>query len=320
MDKPLVLRIDRVHELLDEGLRQNGFRVEADLYSPAFELGIRYPETRCLVVRSRIPVDDALMKALPQLDCIVRVGSGTEGIDLEAARQNGIAVYNTPEGNRNAVGEHALGLLLNLMRKVCTARDQIRQGEWNRRENTGLELDGKTIGIIGYGNTGRSFARKLAGFDVEVLAYDILPDKGDAYARQTEMDEIFARADAVSLHVPLTPDTRGMVDTHWLNRFAKPVWLINTSRGEVVRTADLLDALEKGKLRGAALDVVEYEQKSFGNENTLNRWPDDFQRLVARPDVIITPHIAGLTEESYRKLARTALEKILKHFGLEKTK
>ena len=320
MAKPLALRIDRVHEPLDEGLHSHGFRVEVDLYSTAFELGIRYPETRCLIVRSRIPVDAMLMQSMPQLECIVRVGSGTEGIDLEAARQNGIAVYNTPEGNRNAVGEHALGLLLNLMRKVCTANNQIRQGVWNRRENTGVELEGKTVGIIGYGNTGRSFARKLAGFDVEVLAYDIVPGVGDKYARQVEMDEIFQKADVVSLHVPLTPLTRGLVNAGWIGRFGKAFWLINTSRGEVVDTAHLLQALEQGRLHGAALDVVEYEQKAFGNETSLNRWPEVFHRLAARPDVIITPHIAGLTRESYRKLARTALEKILRHFGLEENK
>ncbi|NPA46092.1 MAG: hydroxyacid dehydrogenase [Chlorobi bacterium] len=314
--KPLILIIDRVHPLLEESLRKRGFQVETDLSSPAIELSLRYPETRCLVLRSRLPVDRDFLMRFPHLGCVVRVGSGLEGIDTDFAASRGIRVMNTPEGNRNAVGEHALGLLLNLMRHTCRANLEIRRDSWNRKANTGYELDGRTVGIIGYGNTGKAFARKLAGFDTEVLAYDIRDGVGDSYARQTGMDEIFERATVVSLHVPLTSLTHHLVNDDWIAAFRHPFWLINTSRGEVTDTAALERALREGKIRGAGLDVLEFEQKRFGNQNDLKDWPPVFHELKSMPNVLLTPHIAGLTRESYEKLALAAVDKISRYFNM----
>ena len=315
--KASVLIIDRVHPLLEEIMRSKGFYTETDLTSPPLELTLRYGNTQCLVLRSRMPVDRDLMMRFPHLKCIVRVGSGMEGIDRDFAAKRGICVMNTPEGNRNAVAEQALGLLLNLMRDTCNAREEIRRGIWNRKAHTGFELDGRTLGIIGYGNTGKALARKLSGFDMEVLAYDILEGVGDRYARQTDMDEIFRKATVVSLHVPLTALTHHLVNDQWIGHFHRPFWLINTSRGEVVDTEALVRALKAGRIVGAALDVMEYEQKRFGHQRDLKQWPEAFQSLQNMPNVILTPHIAGLTKESYEKLARTAAEKIIGFF-LEK--
>ncbi len=315
MPKPLVLRIDKVHPELDRTLREHGFFTEADLQSSAFELALRYPDTECLVVRSRLKIDRDFLLRFPRLRCIVRVGSGLEGIDTAFARSRHIAVFNTPEGNRNAVAEHATGLIWALLRRPFQAFEDIRQGKWLREAYRGYELEGKTVGIIGYGNTGKALARKLAGFDTEVLAYDIVPGLGDEYARQTDMDEIFERADIVSLHVPLTPLTFHLVDGPWIERFAKPFWLVNTARGEVVHIPALLRALESDKIRGAALDVLPYEQKFFGDQTDLKKWPDEFRTLVRHPRVILTPHIAGLTHESNVKLARTAARKIIDYFA-----
>ena len=308
-----MLRIDRVHELLDKKLRDHGFTVDTDLESPPEKLAEIIGDYDGLILRSRVPVNAALLDKAEKLKLIARVGSGLEGVDTAYARQKGIAVINAPEGNRNAVGEMALGLLLALMRNIVKADREIKNGFWNRKENTGFELEGKTVDIIGYGNTGKAFARKLAAFDTEVIFYDILPGLSDAYGRQTDYDEIFRRADAVSLHVPLTKQTRGMVNKKFIDAFAKPVYLINTSRGEVVITEDVADAIEKGKIRGAALDVIEYENPAFGNMN-LQNMPAAFRRLAAHPGVILTPHIAGKTYESERKLAEVTAEKIIRFF------
>ena len=309
-----LLRIDRTHPLLDSLLRERGFSVDVDLESPAAQIAEKIHRYDGLILRSRIPVGPPLLDKAARLKLIARVGSGTEGIDRAYAHAKGIAVINAPEGNRNAVGEMATGLLIDLMRNITKADREIRGGSWNRKENTGEEIEGKVIALIGYGNTGKAFARKLRGFDAEVIFYDILPGLSDEFARQTDYNEIFRRADAVSLHVPLTPQTRGLVNAKFLNSFAKPFYLINTSRGEVVDTEALTDALKSGKVKGAALDVIEYEQPAFGNMHVEN-WPEPFRHLAAHPHVILTPHIAGKTRESERKLAEVTARKIIRFFS-----
>ena len=237
-----------------------------------------------------------------------------EGIDVDYATRAGIKCFNAPEGNRNAVGEHAVGMLLALMNKMIRADDEVRNGIWKREENRGFELEGKTVGLIGYGNTGGAFARKLAGFDCSVLAYDKYKSGfSDEYVKEAGMDEIFSRSDVLSLHVPLTEETHYLVNTEYLQKFDKDIWLINTSRGKVVNTAELVNALDSGKILGAALDVLEYESLSFeGLQN--NELPEPYRVLAASDKVILSPHVAGWTFESKVKLAETIVGKILQEF------
>ncbi|NPA43168.1 MAG: hydroxyacid dehydrogenase [Chlorobi bacterium] len=307
-----LLCIDRVHEAFYARMVEAGIRVDTDLDSPPEEIRRKIGAYDGLVLRSRMPVDRALLKAGKRLKCVVRVGSGLEGVDLETARQLGINVYNTPEGNSNAVGEMAVGLLLSLLRDIPSAASETSKGIWRREAHRGWELEGKTVAIIGYGHTGKSFARKLAGFGTDTIFYDILPGLEDRWAREASYDEIFRRADVVSLHVPLTPFTRGMVNREFIRRFHKPFYLINTARGEAVVTADLVEALKEGRIKGAALDVIEYENPAFGDMDWQTRAPQPLRELMAMPQVILTPHIAGLTRESARKLAEAAADKILR--------
>jgi len=217
---------------------------------------------------------------------------------------------NAPEGNRDAVGEQAVGMLLALFNNLIKADREVRQGVWLREENRGTELGGKTIGIVGYGNTGGAFARKLKGFDVKVLAYDKYKNGfSDELIIESTPEDLFEQCDIISLHVPLTPETHYLVNEKYLEQFTKPVYVINTSRGKVVKTADLVAKLETGKVLGACLDVLEYEGSSFENLDADN-FPEDFKRLVGLPNVILTPHVAGWTQESDIKLARVLVDKI----------
>jgi D-3-phosphoglycerate dehydrogenase len=238
-----------------------------------------------------------------------------ESIDCDYANEKGIHLIAAPEGNRNAVGEHALGMLLSLMNKLNRADKLVREGKWIREGNRGYELEGKTIGIIGYGNMGKSFAKKLRGFDVEVLCYDIQDNVGDEKAQQVTLEELLQKADVLSLHIPWTPETDKMVNTDFITAFAKPFWLINTSRGKNVVTTDLVSALESGKILGAGLDVLEYEKLSFEDLFVSSRaqsrdLPTAFQYLLNSEKVLLTPHIAGWTFESHEKLAQTIVDKI----------
>ena len=232
-----------------------------------------------------------------------------ENIDTEYAEQRGIALISSPEGNRNAVGNHTLALLLALLNKLKKADREIARGLWLREENRGVELDSLTVGIIGYGNMGKSFAKKLHGFDCRVLCYDIKEGVGDACATQVPLEVFQKEVDVVSLHTPETPLTLKMVDEAFIAAFAKPFWLINTARGKSVCTADLVKALQAGKVLGAGLDVLEYEQSSFENffKGAL---PTDFSYLMEADNVILTPHIAGWTIESKTLLAQVIVDKI----------
>lgn len=311
----VVLHIDSNHPLLLQKLEDAGYN-NIIAYDQSREQILENAHLyEGIVIRSRFDMDRAFMEALPKLKFIARVGAGLESIDIEYAEERQIALFSAPEGNRNAVAEHALGMILSLFNKLNKADREVRQGLWNREANRGIELDGKTVGIIGYGNMGKAFAKKLRGFDVEVLCYDIKPNLGDENARQVDLSELQQKADVVSLHTPWTRETNTMVNTDYINAFKKPFWLINTARGKSVVTADLVSALIDGKILGAGLDVLEYEKSSFENLFSEKELPEALQELMFLENVIFSPHVAGWTIESHEKLATTIADKIIGRFG-----
>ena len=305
-----ILHIDSNHPLLWDQLEQAGFHNEADFTSSKSEIEAKIQNYQGIVIRSRFKIDAAFIDKATNLKFIARVGAGLESIDCDYAKSKNIHLIAAPEGNRNAVGEHAIGMLLSLMNKLNRADKLVREGKWIREGNRGHELEGKTIGLIGYGNMGKSFAKKLRGFDVDVLCYDILPNVGDVNAKQVSLTELQAKADVLSLHIPWTEETDKMINADFINAFAKPFWFINTSRGKNVVTDDLVAALESGKILGAGLDVLEYEKLSFENLFIDSEKPKAFEYLLQAENVLLTPHIAGWTYESHQKLAQTIVDKI----------
>ena len=307
-----ILHIDSNHELMIEQLQAAGHINEEDYTSSKEEIEAKIDQYEGVVIRSRFKIDKQFLDAAANLKFIARVGAGLESIDIPYAESKGIALIAAPEGNRNAVGEHALGMLLMLFNKLKQADAEVRAGQWNREKNRGLELEGKTVGLIGYGNMGNAFSKKLKGFDCEVLCYDIRPNLGNENATQVSLEELQQRADVLSLHTPWTPLTDKMVDTEFINGFKKPFWLINTARGKSVVTEALANALKRGKILGAGLDVLEYEKLSFENLFTeTEQMPEPLQYLIQAENVVLTPHIAGWTVESKIKLAQTIVDKIL---------
>jgi D-3-phosphoglycerate dehydrogenase len=304
-----ILHIDSNHPLLWEQLQQAGFQNEADFTSSKQEVEAKIENYHGIVIRSRFKIDKAFLDKATNLQFIARVGAGLESIDCDYATAKEIHLIAAPEGNANAVGEHAIGMLLSLFNNLNKANNEVKSGQWKREANRGHELEGKTIGIIGYGNMGKSFAKKLRGFDVTVLCHDILPNMGDSNANQVSLSELQERADVLSLHTPWTPETDKMINADFINQFKKPFWLINTARGNSVVTADLVEALKSGKILGAGLDVLEYEKLSF---ETLfeGEKPAAFEYLLQAENVLLTPHIAGWTFESHQKLAQTIVDKI----------
>lgn len=304
-----ILHIDSNHPLLWEQLQQAGFQNEADFTSSKQEVEAKIENYHGIVIRSRFKIDKAFLDKAINLQFIARVGAGLESIDCDYATAKGIHLIAAPEGNANAVGEHAIGMLLSLFNNLNKANNEVKSGQWKREANRGHELEGKTIGIIGYGNMGKSFAKKLRGFDVTVLCHDILPNMGDSNATQVSLSELQVRADVLSLHTPWTPETDKMINADFINQFKKTFWLINTARGNSVVTADLVEALKTGKILGAGLDVLEYEKLSF---ETLfeGEKPAAFEYLLQAENVLLTPHIAGWTFESHQKLAQTIVDKI----------
>lgn len=277
-----------------------------------------------IVIRSRFKIDREFMDAAPNLKFIARVGAGLESIDVEYAQERGIKLFSAPEGNANAVGEHALGMLLSLFNRLNKADREVREGLWHREENRGVELDGKTVGLIGYGNMGKSFAKKLRGFDVDVIFYDLKEGIADENARQVSYDEFFEKADVVSLHTPLTEKTHQMINKEFIANFKKPFWFINTARGKSAVTEDLVEALKEGKILGAGLDVLEYEKSSFeslfGNKKNVSisaadPIPEALRELMFMPHTLLSPHVAGWTQESHEKLATVIADKIFESFG-----
>ena len=310
-----ILHIDSNHQLLWEQLEQAGFHNEADFTSSKSEIETKIQNYHGIVIRSRFKIDREFIDKATNLKFIARVGAGLESIDCDYAKSKEIHLIAAPEGTRTAVGEQALGMLLSLMNKLNRADKLVREGKCIREGNRGNELEGKTIGLIGYGNMGKSFAKKLRGFDVEVLCYDILPDVGDENAKQVSLKELQQKSDVLSLHIPWTPETDKMINTNFINAFAKPFWFINTSRGKNVVTDDLVTALQSGKVIGAGLDVLEYEKLSFENLFIDSEKPRAFEYLLQSENVLLTPHIAGWTFESHQKLAQIIVDKIKKLFG-----
>ena len=305
-----IIALDKNHPLLNEGLIQAGFSVEEDYNSSRQELLEKIGKYEGLIIRSRTPIDKEFLAQAKNLKFIGRVGAGLENIDEDYAAERGIAVFNAPEGNRDSVGEHALGMLLMLLHRLKLADLEVRRGVWQREENRGDELMGKTVGIIGYGNMGKAFAQRLQGFGVDVICYDIKEKVADAFARQVSLPELFKSADVLSLHTPQTPETLEMVDTKFISSFEKPFYFINTARGKSVITKDLVDGLKSGKVKGACLDVHEYEKTSFENLE-FDELPEDFQYLLKADNVILAPHIAGWTHQSKERLAQVILDKIV---------
>lgn len=309
-----ILHLDSNHHLLWEQLEQAGFQNEADFTSSKTEIEDKIHEYHGIVIRSRFKIDKTFIDKAVNLKFIARVGAGLESIDCEYAEAKQIQLIAAPEGNRNAVGEHALGMLLSLMNRLNRADKLVREGKWIREGNRGYELEGKTVGLIGYGNMGKSFAKKLKGFEVTVLCYDIQENVADENAAQVSLTELQQKSDVLSLHIPWTPETDKMINSEFVNQFAKPFWFINTSRGKNVITDDLVEALQSGKILGAGLDVLEYEKLSFENLFIDSEKPKAFEYLLQAENVLLTPHIAGWTFESHEKLAQTIVYKIISFF------
>lgn len=309
-----VLFIDTVHPILEKRLTDKGI---------ACINGTSWSKERCvkelsemdgIVIRSRFPMNEEFLKYGTQLKFILRSGAGMENIDLDYTDRKNIQCFNAPEGNRNAVGEHALGMLLTLFNHIIKGDTEVRQGIWDREGNRGVELDGKTVGIIGYGNNGNAFAKKLSGFDVKVLAYDkYKKEYKNQFAKEASMETIFKTADVISFHIPQNEETMFLADQEFFDSFEKPIYVINLARGKIVRTKALLNGLQTGRILGACLDVLEYESSSF--EKTMSgKENPEFNALLASDKVIFSPHVGGWTKESYFKLSDVLADKVLEFF------
>ncbi|MGJ8761253.1 MAG: 2-hydroxyacid dehydrogenase [Polaribacter sp.] len=310
-----ILHLDSNHSLLINQLNDLGYQNDEDYTSSKEEVLAKIHNYDGFIIRSRFSIDKAFLDKATNLKFIGRVGAGLENIDCVYAESLNIELIAAPEGNRNAVGEHSLGMLLSLFNKLNKADKEVRNGKWLREENRGIELDGRTVGLIGYGNMGKSFAKKLRGFDVEVLCYDIKPNVGDANCKQVSLEELQEKSDVLSLHIPQTALTQNMINADLINGFKKSFWLINTARGKSVVTKDLVSALKNGKILGAGLDVLEYEKASFENLFSDDKMPEAFQYLINSENVLLSPHVAGWTVESKERLAQTIVDKIKVKFN-----
>jgi len=306
-----VVFIDTVHPILMERLTVHGMECVDAVNCSLPEILFLLKDAEGIVIRSKYRMDATILDAAPRLKFIARSGAGMENIDEKYCYNRKIQLINAPEGNRNAVGEHALGMLLSLLNKLHTADLEVRKGIWDREANRGIELDGKTIGIIGYGNNGSAFAKKLRGFEVKILAFDKYKTNfDDEFVQGVEMEEIFTNADVVSFHIPQNEETLFFANDAFFERFQKPIFLLNLSRGKIVASSALVNALQSGKVLGAGLDVLEYEKASFESffEQDLSQ---DFQYLLASKKVLLTPHVGGWTNESYFKLSNVLADKII---------
>lgn len=306
-----ILFLDSNHPAMLELLRGAGFVCDEDYSCSRDQLLEKIAGYDGVVIRSRFKLDASFLDAAKSLRCIGRAGAGMENIDFAYAESKGICCVHAPEGNRIAVGEHALGMLLSLMNNFLPADCEVRNGVWKREENRGTELTGKTVGIIGFGNMGTAFAKVLAGFDVKILVYDKYKSGfANDTIEETSLNEIFLKADVLSMHVPLTAETNGMINENFLNSFTKPIWLLNTSRGKVLDTSALIAALNSGRVKGAGLDVLEFEATSFESISSEN-FPASFQQLIQSDKVILSPHVAGWTHESHLKIAEVLAGKMI---------
>jgi D-3-phosphoglycerate dehydrogenase len=306
-----ILHLDSNHPILIQQLESAGVTNHEDYTSPKEAIEKFIDQYDGIVIRSRFKIDSQFLDAAKNLKFIARVGAGLESIDIPYAESKGVLLISVPEGNRNAVGEHALGMLLSLFNNLNRADRQLRLGQWNREANRGIELDGKTVGLIGYGNMGKAFAKKLKGFNCTALCYDIKNDVGNKNATQVSLKTLQELSDVLSLHIPWTSLTDKMINTDFINSFHKPFWLINTARGKCVVTSDLVTAIKSGKILGAGLDVLEYENLSFESLFMDKDLPKAFAELLQFDNVLISPHIAGWTAESKIKLAEVTAEKII---------
>lgn len=306
-----ILHIDENHPLLISQLQASGFENHTDYTCTQAEFLEKIKDYHGLILRSRFSIDKKIIDAATQLKFIGRVGAGLENIDVDYAQTKGIQTIAVPEGNSTAVAEHAMGMLLSLMNKLKLVDDEVRNGIWKREPNRGMEIEGKTVGIIGYGNMGKAFAKRLKGFDCKVIFYDILPNIADENAVQVSMEQLFEETDILSLHTPQTPQTLYLINEQFIAKMKKPFWFINTARGKSVCTKDLVKYIKNGKILGAGLDVLEYEKSSFENMFSEKELPEDFKFLLQSNKVLLSPHIAGWTIESKKKLAQILVDKIL---------
>jgi D-3-phosphoglycerate dehydrogenase len=308
-----IIFLDSTHEYLPNQFINKGFQVIHHYDLPEKLNDDIRTNVIGLVVRSRVVLDKKNIDLFPQLRFIARAGSGIENIDTIYANQKGIVCINSPEGNRIAVAEHVIGMLLSLMNNILKAHLEIHNGFWKREANRGYELDGKTFGIIGYGNVGSAVAERLQGFNMHVIAYDKYKhDFSNNLVEEVSLNELLTRSDIISMHVPLTSETTYMVNNNFFSKLSKPIWFINTSRGQVLETNSLLNAIANGKVLGACLDVLEYEDYSFENiESALANPNETLKQVLDNPKIILTPHIAGWTFESNRKHAEILWQKLM---------
>ena len=305
-----ILFVDSVHPILEERLSASNCVLNFDYQSPKKEIETKINQYQGLVIRSRFPIDKQFLDLATNLKFIARSGAGLENIDVAYAEQKGITVFNSPEGNMDAVGEQAIGMLLMLFNQLKKGDTEVRNGIWDREGNRGLEIAGKTVGIIGYGNMGKAFAKKLSGFDCKVIAYDKYKTNfTDNFVQEVDLQKIQQESDVISIHLPLTEETKYYINDSFITACQKPFYLINTARGNHVQTSALVNGLKTKKVLGACLDVLEYETKSFETINS-KELPEDFKYLCSSNNVILSPHVAGWTKESYIKLSSFLADKI----------
>ncbi|WP_185863598.1 NAD(P)-dependent oxidoreductase [Blattabacterium cuenoti] len=304
-----ILILDKNHPFIIYKLKKKGFICDENYNDTTDQINLSTYDG--VILRSRLKIDKKFIEKATNLKFIARIGSGTENIDKDYVIKKGITLISSPEGNKDAVAEHAIGMLLCMMNHIIHSHQQIITGKWSRETNRGIEIMGKTIGIIGYGNTGKAFAKKLSNFEAKIFCYDILPEVGDIYAKQVNISTIFKKSDVISLHVPYTKKTKGMINYNFIKKFSKPFYLINTSRGRCLITSHLAKALKNGKIYGACLDVLEYENFSYSNIFLNQKFHKSFFYLIHSNKVLFTPHIAGWTKESKFKMDRQIVEKII---------
>ncbi|WP_284463331.1 2-hydroxyacid dehydrogenase [Chryseobacterium sp.] len=303
-----ILLLDKNHPLITEQLLAQNFILEEDFTSSYDEVCQKIENYDGIIIRSRIPLDKNFLEQGKNLKFIARVGAGMENIDIPAAEALGIQLINSPEGNRDSVAEHVVGMLLVIMNRLFIASQEVKNGIWKREENRGDELLGKTVGLIGYGNMGKATAKRLSGFGCKVIFHDILPGLSDEFATQVTLDELKQSAEVLSLHIPLTSETHYLVDKTFISEMKNDFYFVNTARGKNVETKSLVEALKMGKVKGVCLDVLEYEKSSFENLEIEN---EDLKYLLESEKAIVTPHIAGWTHQSKEKLAQFIVDKIV---------
>ncbi len=306
-----ILCIDSNHPILHETLQKAGFQCDLFWDKSKEELISILPNYEGLVIRSKFKITKEIIDTCSKLECIGRVGAGMENIDVEYAQSNGITCVHAPEGNRDAVAEHALGMLLMLLNNLKRADAEVRQGIWKRAENRGFEIKDKTVGVIGYGNMGSEFAKRLQGFGCKILVYDKYKQNfGNDFITESTLEELQNEADIISIHTPFTDETNYLINYNFINGFRKNIYIINTARGKCLNVADLVSHLKSDKVLGACLDVLEYESTSFENMD-LKTMPEPMQYLIHSDKVILTPHIAGWTHESNYKMGKIIADKMI---------